>query len=118
MVRKRGAAGAPEVLAPADVDGVQAAMGLIGKSFSLSRELRRRSQTRSLLGEATSAGVSATSTANLLRLDTTMRPMRLFFGDGSTSVSEKSLKSEFVAADSEPLSKSIGTGDAVVARRL
>lgn len=112
MVRKRGAGVVP------DVDGEQAAIGLIGKSFSLSREFRRRSQTRSLLGEATSAGVSVTSTANRLRFETTMRPMRLFLGDGSTSVSEKSLKSEFVAADSEPLSKSIGTGDAVVARRL
>lgn len=107
-VRKRGAA--------ADVEAV--GVVLMGKSFSLSREFKRRSQTRNLLGEATSAAFSPTSAASRLRLDTSSRPTRLFFGDGSTSVSEKSLKSELVAADSEPLSIIIGTGDAVVARRL
>lgn len=107
-VRKRGAG------ADVEVEGVV----LMGKSFSLSRELRRRSQTRSLLGEATSAAESPTSAAKRLRLETSNRPMRLFFGEGSTSVSEKSLKSELVAADSEPLSSSMGTGDAVVALLL
>jgi len=107
-VRKRGAG------ADVEVDGVV----LMGKSFSLSREFRRKSQTRSLLGEATSAAESPTSAAKRLRLDTSSRPMRLFFGEGSTSVSEKSLKSELVAADSDPLSRSMGTGDAVVALLL
>jgi len=101
-------------LGTAAVDGVV----LMGKSFSLSREFRRKSQTRSLLGEATSAAESPTSAAKRLRLDTSSRPMRLFFGEGSTSVSEKSLKSELVAADSDPLSRSMGTGDAVVALLL
>lgn len=107
-VRKRGA------LADVEVEGVV----LMGKSFSLSLEFKRRSHTRSLLGDATSAAVSVTSSAKRLRLETSKRPMRLFFGEGSTSVSEKSLKSELVAADSEPLSSSMGTGDAVVALLL
>lgn len=92
---------------------------VIGKSFSLSRELRRRSQTRSLLGDATSAAsVLQKEELPIQRLlAINKRPTRLFLGEGSTSVSEKSEKSEFVAADSEPLSTNIGIGDAVVVRR-
>lgn len=96
----------------------------IGKSRSLSRELRRKSQTLNLLGETMSLSDSLEAICDLLKtrllrpvMFSIRCPIRLFFGDGSTSVSEKSEKSELVAAVSEPLSTDIGTGEAVIVRR-
>lgn len=127
IVRKR-CRGVNDVIGAGDVEVVtvellalvETLVGLVMKSFSLSREFKRRSQTRNLLGDATSAASFELQTAELprqRRFAINRRPMRLFLGEGSISVSEKSEKSELVAAVSEPLSINIGMGEAAVARR-
>lgn len=89
-----------------EVDGEE--IGLIEISFSLSREFNRRSETRSLLGDA----ISFTSLFERHLLLAIKRLKRLFFGDGSISFSEKS----DISDDGASKSIFIGIGDAVVRR--
>lgn len=78
------------------------------ESRSNSREFKRKSPTRNLLGEATSNG----SFGEKQRRFAIKKPIRVFFGDGSISDSDTS--DEHDACDvSDIVSKSMCIGDDV-----